>query len=99
MSLDNARQQDDDPYDTAAAVLTSYLSEMLGQPISGLTHQALAQLLVDRGVDEGLVETVESYVATTERVRFAPGSAEDTSGESVLDETAKLLADLDGYFA
>ena len=99
MSLDNARQRDEDPYDTAAAVLTSYLSEMLGQPVSGLTHQALAQLLVDRGVDEGLVETVESYIATTERVRFAPGSAEDTSGESVLDETSRLMADLDGYFA
>ena len=99
MSIDNARQLDEDPYDTAAAVLTSYLSEMLGQPVSGLTHQALAQLLVDRGVDEGLVETVESYITTTERVRFAPGSAEDASGESVLDETARLLADLDGYFA
>ncbi len=99
MSLDNARQRGEDPYDTAAAVLTSYLSEMLGQPVSGLTHQALAQLLVDRGVDEGLVEMVERYIATTERVRFAPGSAEDTSGESVLDETSRLMADLDGYFA
>jgi sirohydrochlorin ferrochelatase len=72
---------------------------MLGQPVSGLTHQALAQLLVDRGVYEGLVETVKSYITTTERVRFAPRSAEYASGESVLDETARLLADLDGYFA
>jgi hypothetical protein len=99
MALEDARHRDEDPYDTAAAVLTSYLSEMLGQPVSGLTHHALAKLLVDRGVDEGLVETVESYVATTERVRFAPGSAEGISGDSVLDEAARLLADLDGYFA
>ena len=98
MSLDIARQQEGDPHDAAVAVLTSYLAEMLGQPVSGLTHQALAQLLAGRGVDRDMVERVETHIAASERVRFAPGSADEGSGEGVLDETAGLVADLDRYF-
>lgn len=99
MSLDIARQRDGDPHDAAVAVLTSYLAEMLGQPVAGLTHRALAQLLAARGVDADMVERVESHIAASERVRFAPGSVDEASGEGVLDETAGLVADLDRYFA
>ena len=99
MSLDIARQRDEDPHDAAVAVLTAYISKMLGRPVSGLTHQALAQILAERDVDADLVERVESYMAASERVRFAPGSVEGASGNGVLDETARLVADLDGYFA
>ena len=99
MSLDVARQQGGNPYDAAVAALTSYIAKMLGQPVAGLTHGALAQLLASRGVDAELVERVEAYLAASERVRFAPGSVDEGSGEGVLDETAGLVADLDRYFA
>ena len=99
MSLDIARQQEGDPHDAAVAVLTTYLARMLGQPVAGLTYEALAQLLVGRGVEAGLVERVAAYLAASERVRFAPGSGDGGSGEGVLDETAGLVADLDRYFA
>ena len=99
MSLDIARQQDGAPHDAAVAALTSYIAEMLGQPVAGLTREALGQLLAGRGVDADLVERGEAYLAASERVRFAPGSGDEESGEGVLDETAGLVADLERYFA
>ncbi len=99
MSLDSARQQEGYPHDAAVAVLTTYLAEMLGQPVAGLTHDALAQLLAARGVEVDLVERVGGYLAASERVRFAPGAGDEGSGDGVLDETAGLVADLDRYFA
>ena len=61
---------------------------------AGSWGTALAQLLADRGVDPDMVERVDSHLAASERVRFAPGSGDEGSGEGVLDETAGLVADL-----
>ena len=93
--LRSARKAGSDPYVAAGEALAAYIGDKLGQPLSGLTHDALARLLLSRGADPELVERVESCLNASEGGRFAPGNEGPESGDELIRETSALLAELE----
>ena len=81
------------PGDFAGAVLATYLGDVLGQAVAGLTRAELAETLAGRGVDEPLVNRVLDAMSLSEDAKFAPGV--DPAGDGLLEEVRRLLADLE----
>ena len=81
------------PADTAGAVLSAYLGDVLGQGVAGMTQAALAEALSERGAGEALVGKVLDALSLSEGARFAPGI--DPAGDSLLEEVRELITDLE----
>ncbi len=81
------------PADTAGAVLSAYLGDVLGQGVAGMTQAALADALSDRGASEALVRRVLDALSLAEGARFAPGI--DPAGDSLLEKVRELITDLE----
>jgi MYXO-CTERM domain-containing protein len=94
-ALAGAHKHGRDPFDAARQILTGYLSDKLGRPVAGLTHQALAELLAGRGVDADLAERIEVLLVSGELGRFAPGAGEPGYDKSLLQEVGFLVDALD----
>lgn len=90
-ALARARKQDQDAYGAAGQVLTSYLTDKLDRPVAGLTHQALADLLAQRGAGTDLTERVEVVLVSSELGRFAPGADNPDHARSLLREVDILI--------
>ena len=90
-----ARKAGSDPYVAAGDALAAYIGDKLGQPLSGLTHDALARLLLSRGADPNLVERVETCLNASEGGRFAPGNEGAESGAVLVKETSAVLSELE----
>ena len=93
--LRTARKAGSDPYVAAGDALSAYIGDKLGQPLSGLTHDALARLLLSRGADPDLVDRVEACLNASEGGRFAPGNEGPESGDELVKETSAVLSDLE----
>ena len=93
--LRSARKAGSDPYVSSGEALAAYIGDKLGQPLSGLTHDALARLLLSRGADQNLVDRVEACLNTSEGGRFAPGNEGAESGAELVRETNALLSELE----
>jgi hypothetical protein len=94
-ALARARKQKGDAYSAAGQILTAYLADKLDRPVTGLTHQALANLLTERGVPAGLAERVEVLLVTSELGRFAPGADDPGHAQSLLQEVDVLIGTLE----
>lgn len=94
-SLAQARKQRQDVYSAAGLILTTYLADKLNQPVAGLTHQALADLLTEKGVKPDLVERVEACLVSSELGRFAPGADNPGHAKNLLQETDRLISNLE----
>jgi len=94
-ALARARKQKGDAYSAAGQILMAYLADKLDRPVAGLTHQALANLLTERGVPAGLVERVEVLLVTSELGRFAPGADDPGHAQSLLQEVDILIGALE----
>lgn len=94
-ALAQARRQKEDPYSAASQILTAYLADKVGQPVAGLTLQALAELLAGRGAGYDLIDRVETLLATGELGRFAPSADDPDHAQSLLQEVAFLIEDLE----
>ena len=81
------------PADNAAAALSAYLGDVLGQGVAGMTQAALAEALAGRGAGEALVERVLDAVSLSEDARFAPGARAES--DSLVDEVRRLMTDLE----
>ena len=69
----------------------------LGQPLNGLTHDEVAELLDARGVDAALSDRVVACLSAGEG-RFAPRlRSVETAG--LMDETRSVIADLESGLA
>jgi hypothetical protein len=90
-SLARARESKQDDYALAGQILTTYLAEKLDRPVAGLTHQARADLLAQRGVQPDLTERVEVLLVSSELGRFAPGADSQDPARSLLKETGMLI--------
>ena len=88
---DQARKQGGNAYDAAGQILTTYLSDKLDRPLAGLTHQALAECLAQRGVNADLAERVEVILVSSELGRFAPGADDPGYAKSLLQEVGILI--------
>jgi hypothetical protein len=82
-------------YSAAGLILTTYLADKLNQPVAGLTHQALADLLTEKGVKPDLVERVEACLVSSELGRFAPGADNPGHAKNLLQETDRLISNLE----
>jgi hypothetical protein len=94
-ALAQARRRADDAYGTAGQILTTYLADKLDRPVTGLTHQALAELLAGVGVQSDLIDRVEVILVTSELGRFAPGADEPDHARSLLQEVDILIGALE----
>jgi hypothetical protein len=90
-ALARARKQGTSAYGAAGQILTTYLSEKLERPVAGLTHQALAACLAERGVSAALVERVEVVRVGGELGRFAPGADDPGHAKGLLHEVGSLI--------
>ena len=93
--LRSARKAGSDPYEAAGEALAAYIGDKLGQPLSGLTHDALSRLLLSRGADPDLVARVEACLNASEGGRFAPGNEGPESGAELVKETSVVLSGLE----
>ena len=89
------RKAGSDPYVAAGDALAAYIGDKLGQPLSGLTHDALSRLLLSRGADPDLVARVEACLNASEGGRFAPGNEGPESGDELVKETSVVLSGLE----
>ena len=94
-ALARARKQKGDAYSAAGQVLTAYLADKLDRPVAGLTHQALTNLLTERGVPGDLAERVEVLLVASELGRFAPGAGDPGHAQGLLQEVDVLLGSLE----
>jgi hypothetical protein len=90
-ALARALKQGGDAYASAGQILTTYLSDRLDRPLAGLTHQALAELLAERGVDAGLAGRVDGVLVSSELGRFAPGADDPQHAKGLLHEVGILI--------
>ena len=94
-ALAQARKQNGSALHAAGQILTAYLADKLNRPVAGLTHQALAGLLTERGLQADLIERVDVLLVTSELGRFAPGADEPGHTRSLLQEVDTLIAALE----
>ena len=93
--LRSARKAGSDPYVAAGEALAAYIGDKLGQPLSGLTHDALSRLLLSRGANPDLVDRIEACLNASEGGRFAPGNEGPESGDELVKETSVVLSALE----
>ena len=98
-ALAQARRKREDPHGAAARVLNGYLSDKVNRPVVGLTRSALTQVLLMRGITPQLIERVETCLSASEAGRYGGPSRGEDNGRAVLNETERLLKELDREFA
>ena len=86
---------DGDDHDIAASgALLSYLSDRFGEPLTGLTREALGQQLRRAGVPAEVAEHVEDILASGEAATYTPGAR--SADQDRIERATKLLDELDG---
>ena len=84
-----------DVYSAVAQILNNYLADKLNCSVSGLTHQARAHLLAEKGVPADLIAAVDSIYLVAETGRYAPGAEDPARGQNLLTETDKIIGKLE----
>ena len=79
----------------ADAVLL-YLSDRFGEPLNGLTREAIGGRLRDAGVPDGVAERVEDTLASGEAARYTPEAPSAGHEEDRIKHATQLLTELDG---
>ena len=80
---------------TADAVHT-FLSDRFGEPMVGLTREALGERLRDSGVSDELAQRVENTLALGEAARFTPETPATGQSKDYVERATQLLIELDG---
>ena len=79
----------------AAAAVWAYLSDRLGESLTGLTREALAKRLQNAGVPVDLTQRVERILASGEAARYAPEDSSPGSASDRIERASQLLIELD----
>lgn len=85
-----------DPAAVTADILLTYLSARLGSPMGGLTHEALAQRLLEAGVSPDLAGRVEDVLSTGEVAKYGRASSASAEFTGYYEMVGRLLDELDG---
>jgi hypothetical protein len=93
-ALQAAAKKPQTAQEAAGRILSEYLSARLLRPVSGLTHGALAEALLARGVEPVLVSRVEAILARSDFGRYAPHGDASSTGD-LLAETQQVIDDLE----
>lgn len=83
----------DDSDIAAADAVQSYLSDRFGDPLTGLTREALGQQLRDAGIPAEVAERVEHTLASGEAARYTPTVQSVDQGR--IKRATQLLIELD----
>ena len=86
----------EDPAAVMADILLTYLSARLGAPMGGLTHEALAQRLLEAGVDPELAGRVEDALSIGEVAKYGRTSSDSAEFGGYYEMVGRLLDELDG---
>ena len=95
-TLARAGAAGDDYVVTIADAVQSYLADRFGEPLTGLTREALGQRLRDAGVPAEVSERAEEILASGEAARYTPDSSPEVNMEDRIRGAAQLLTELDG---
>ena len=95
-TLARAGTAGDDYVVSIAYAVQSYLSDRFGEPLTGLTREALGQRLEDAGVPAELSERAEEILASGEAARYTPEAPPEVNREDRIRRAAQLLTELDG---
>ena len=95
-SMDLPAHSTDDPAAAMADILLTYLSARLGAPMGGLTHEALAQRLLEAGVDSDLASRVEDVLSIGEVAKYGRTSSDSAEFGEYYEMVGRLLDELDG---
>ena len=86
-----------DDYAVASAdTLMSFLSDRLGEPLTGHTRDALVKRLTDAEVTDELARQVDDTLASGEGARYTPEASADGNKEDRIRRVTQLLTELDG---
>ena len=91
-ALKQVTGSDQNPYEAATLVLTTYLADKFGQPVAGLTRPTLRQLLTAKGVEPELIERIVACLNEAEAGRFAP-ETDDAAPVAELVQTIDTIID------
>lgn len=94
--MDLPAHSTDDPAAAMADILLTYLSARLGAPMGGLTHEALAQRLLEAGVDPDLAGRVEDVLSIGEVAKYGRPSSDSAEFGEYYEMVGRLLDELDG---
>lgn len=101
-ALQRARQQAaQHPGEAAAAgarILNTYLATKLEQPTAGLTRDGLGALLRERGVDDALINRVQTCLADSESAAYFPGTSA-AGAETILNDVEVTIRGLESALA
>ena len=87
-----------DPFSASFISLTGYLGDKLDYPVIGMTEERLCHTLAENGVPDGLVQRVQTCLASDEKGRYEPLGNISGRGAALVDETEQLIADLEKEF-
>ncbi|MCB9101151.1 MAG: protein BatD [Anaerolineales bacterium] len=94
-TLKQVSSGDQQPYEAAVLVLTTYLADKFGQPVAGLTRPALRQLLIEKGVETELSKQVVACLNEAETGRFAPQTDDLASAADLIQTVDTVIEDLE----
>jgi hypothetical protein len=80
--------------EAAGPILTAYMEAKLNQPVAGLSHTQLANLLAAKNVDNDLSRRVQNCLMLSEMGRYAPAELTLKQGD-LWSEAAAVINELD----
>lgn len=86
-------------YSELSLALFGYLEDKLHIPKADFTIELAQDELRNRNVDESLVSRVKLSAEKSEFVRFAPGSKEKESMQSMYDEFSTVIIEIEKYLS
>lgn len=93
-ALSPAMNGQSDGQPSAGQILMTYLSEKLNRPLSGLTQNGLAELLLAEDVDPATVQRVRDCLAVSDKGIYAPQAVPPQDGQ-LYAETALVIGELE----
>ena len=74
-----------------------YLHDKLAQSVTGLTHEALVDLLASNGINPSLSNRVKLFMMSAENEKFTP-TDHQTNAEELFNSLNEVISDLEREF-
>lgn len=97
-ALKQARNNPEEAAAVAGRTLNTYMTTKLEQPTTGLTRDALGELLHEHGVDADLIHRVQRCLQDSETAAYFPGFS-DSGVLALLDEVGATISELDAVLS
>ncbi|MCP5016364.1 MAG: protein BatD [Ketobacter sp.] len=88
-----------EPYTTVRHALTSYLSDKLNQPVTGLTSDQLIDTLTSIRLNPQLTDRIQDLLAQVDAGRFAPLDDKQAGSRLLIENARTLIDDLEKFFS